>query len=83
MALLMTDNFMPPECETRKRRRLESGEQSDQHILINPVQIDRLCMTAPNFNCAAVLNNEISRLQLSSLFLKYKAVVLFFYECDL
>lgn len=83
----MTDNFIPHDCETRKRRRVENQEQQGTNLgpsTINPVQqLGRLCMIAPNFNSAAVLNNEINRLQLSSLFLKYKAVVLFFYECDL
>ncbi|KAI7887737.1 thioredoxin-like protein [Mucor mucedo] len=86
MAMLMTDNFIPHECETRKRRRVEQGDTNsfeDTTITINPVQqVDRLCMIAPNFNCAAVLNDQVNRLQLSNLLHEYKAVVLFFYECD-
>lgn len=85
--MLMTDNFIPHECETRKRRRVEQGDTvsfEETSIGTNPVQqLDRLCMIAPNFNCAAVLNDQVHRLQLSNLLLEYKAVVLFFYECDL
>ncbi|KAI8984208.1 thioredoxin-like protein [Mycotypha africana] len=39
-------------------------------------------LVAPDFNCAAVFNNEIFRLQLSNLLNTHKAVVLFFYESD-
>lgn len=95
MTMLMTENsFTTLDCEVsnRKRRRVEEGENAMEtssvaatSLMINPVtqQFNRQNMVAPDFNCSAVLQNEITRLQLSSLFLKYKAIVLFFYTCDL
>lgn len=90
MTLLMTEtnvSTLDGAAENRKRRRLEGEEVMDgaRTSLINPVsqQLNRINMVVPDFNCASVFNNEIGRIQLSSLFLQYKAVVLFFYECDL
>ena len=95
MTMLMTENsFTTLDCDAsnRKRRRVEDGENAMEassvaatSLMINPVtqQFNRQNMVAPDFNCSAVLHNEIKRLQLSSLFLKYKAIVLFFYACDL
>ncbi|KAL9544064.1 hypothetical protein PS6_008951 [Mucor atramentarius] len=82
------------EVSNRKRRRMEDGAENTLEtnststatslMMVNPVtqQFNRQNMVAPDFNCSAVLHNEIKRLQLSSLFLRYKAVVLFFYGCD-
>lgn len=72
---------------TRKRRRVESEQQqhTDEPALktINQAtHAPEICMAAPDFNCAAVFNNQIHRLQLSSILSRHKAVVLFFYECD-
>jgi hypothetical protein len=91
MTMLMTESgvsTLDSTAANRKRRRLEGEESMDgttAPLMINPVsqQLNRANMVAPDFNCAAVLNNKISRIQLSSLFSQYKAVVLFFYECDL
>ncbi|KAG2195343.1 hypothetical protein INT46_008918, partial [Mucor plumbeus] len=94
MTILMTENsFTTLDCEisNRKRRRVEEGENAMEtssvataSLMINPVtqQFNRQNMVAPDFNCSAVLHDEIKRLQLSNLFLKYKAIVLFFYPCD-
>lgn len=73
------------DCEVRKRRRIENEERQELSSSgMNPVfQTNRVNMVAPDFNCAAVFNNELSRLQLSTILSKHKAVVLFFYECDL
>lgn len=83
------------EVSNRKRRRVEDGASNTLEtnststatslLMVNPVtqQFNRQNMVAPDFNCSAVLHNEITRLQLSNLFLRYKAVVLFFYGCDL
>ncbi|KAI9481068.1 MAG: hypothetical protein EXX96DRAFT_565253 [Benjaminiella poitrasii] len=62
----------------------EQGKEDTVSIMINPAtqQLSRYNMVAPDFNCTAMLNNEINRLQLSTLFSKYKAVVLFFYNYD-
>ncbi|CAO3640215.1 unnamed protein product [Mucor fragilis] len=82
------------EVSNRKRRRVEDGASNTLEtnststatslLMVNPVtqQFNRQNMVAPDFNCSAVLHNEITRLQLSNLFLRYKAVVLFFYGCD-
>ncbi|KAK4508888.1 uncharacterized protein ATC70_013511 [Mucor velutinosus] len=86
----------PLDCEVsnRKRRRVEDGvdntlkanstSTATSLLMMNPVtqQFNRQNMVAPDFNCSAVLHNEISRLQLSNLFLRFKAIVLFFYGCD-
>ncbi|GAN07559.1 peroxiredoxin [Mucor ambiguus] len=86
----------PLDCEVsnRKRRRVEDGVDNTLEtnststatslLMVNPVtqQFNRQNMVAPDFNCSAVLHNQITRLQLSSLFSRYKAVVLFFYGCD-
>ncbi|KAI8647810.1 thioredoxin-like protein [Parasitella parasitica] len=95
MTMLMTENsFTTLDCDTsnRKKRRVEEeGKAMDtcstapaSALLINPAtqQFNRQNMVVPDFNCSAVFHNEIRRIQLSSFFSKYKAIVLFFYECD-
>jgi hypothetical protein len=87
MAVLIADNYSQVECN-RKRRRLENEEnnKNEPSVVgsINPLcQTNRLNMVVPDFNCPAVLNGAIKRLQLSELFQSNKAVVLFFYPCDL
>lgn len=74
------------ETSTKKKRRVvENINNSEANIFINPVsqQLNKPNMVAPDFNCAAYINNESIRIQLSNLLYKYKAVVLFFYEADL
>ncbi|CAO3648991.1 unnamed protein product [Mucor hiemalis] len=84
MTLLMAE--APLNCTTRKRRRADHDDEVQSNSMaakLNPVhQINPINMIAPDFNCAAVLENEICRVQLSTLLTKHKAVVLFFYECD-
>lgn len=92
MTLLMTEvpHVDCTTAATRKRRRMEHEDDTEQvqsdsmaAKSINPVnQVNPISMIAPDFNCAAVLNNEICRVQLSTLLTKHKAVILFFYECD-
>jgi hypothetical protein len=88
MTLLMTESRIPVDCTTtRKRRRTDHDDVHSNSMaakLINPVdQLDPINMVAPDFNCAAVLYREINRIQLSTVLSQHKAVVLFFYECDL
>ncbi|CEG76123.1 hypothetical protein RMATCC62417_11061 [Rhizopus microsporus] len=65
-----------------KRRRLCENDEHD-NTMINPVQrFFGECMVAPDFNCASIYHNQISRIQLSTLLGQYKAVALFFYEGD-
>ncbi|CEP06973.1 hypothetical protein [Parasitella parasitica] len=95
MTILMTENsFTAFDCDNsnRKRRRVENEENvldasstvPASALLINPAtqQFNRQNMVAPDFNCSAVVHNEIKRIQLSSFFSNYKAIILFFYECD-
>ncbi|KAI7901573.1 uncharacterized protein BX663DRAFT_513330 [Cokeromyces recurvatus] len=95
MTMLMTENnsrsleYELILSESKKRRFQENRDNKEENtiasIKINPAtqQLNRYNMVAPDFNCTAILNNEINRLQLSTLFAKYKAVVLFFYNYDL
>ena len=87
MALLMTESFGTMDCTTRKRRRVSTDEPHSNTMAAkskNPVnQPDPINMIAPDFNCAAVLHHQIVRCQLTTVLLQHKAIVLFFYECDL
>lgn len=88
MALLMTESYVQLDCtQNRKRRRVDPDDVHSNSMAaksINPVhQLDPINMIAPDFNCAAVFNKEINRVQLSTVLSQHKAVVLFFYECDL
>jgi hypothetical protein len=70
---------------TRKRRRVVENDTEEQPVskfMNQALTAPQICMVAPDFNCAAVLYNEIDRLQLSTVLTRHKAVVLFFYECD-
>ncbi|KAI8369949.1 thioredoxin-like protein [Blakeslea trispora] len=92
MSMLLT----PPtfnDATSRKRRHMEDTEECVKKpvihrdntpisIMLNPASQVRSNMVAPDFNCAAIIQHEIGRFQLSSLFSAHKAVVLFFYEGD-
>ncbi|KAI8079057.1 thioredoxin-like protein [Gilbertella persicaria] len=92
MTMLLTETKLN-DTATRKRRRMGDEQEntrktmdrndSTASIMINPAtQLRPHIMVAPDFNCAAVFQHEISRLQLSDLFSTHKAAILFFYECD-
>lgn len=87
MTMLMTEsNFhsLDHNDNTKKKRRIVESTDTTT-MIFNPVsqQFNKPNMVAPDFNCAAVVNNASIRIQLSNLLFKYKAVVLFFYEADL
>ncbi|KAI8352847.1 thioredoxin-like protein [Choanephora cucurbitarum] len=92
MSILLTESTFNDSVNRKRRRMGETEECAKKPVLsrdntpvsfmFNPASQVRLNMVAPDFNCAAIIQHEIGRFQLSSLFSTFKAVVLFFYEGD-